>query len=35
MGNFHEYAHETNTGVEKSMSDYKGKPVLVLNVASL
>lgn len=25
--NFHEYKATTNAGVDKSMSDYKGKPV--------
>jgi len=33
--NFHEFKATTIDGKEVSMGDYKGKPILVLNVASL
>lgn len=35
MESFHDFKATTLDGKEASMADYKGKPVLILNVASL
>jgi len=35
MANFHEFSHTAMDGTEVSMESFKGKPILVLNVASL
>jgi len=35
MSSFHDFSAKTIDGVETPMSTYKGKPTLILNVASL
>jgi len=35
MASFHDFSATTLDGKETSFADYKGKPTLVLNVASL
>jgi hypothetical protein len=35
MADFYDFSAKTLDGKDQSMSDYKGKPVLILNVASL
>jgi len=35
MGSFHDFSTTALDGKEVSMSSFKGKPILVLNVASL
>jgi glutathione peroxidase len=35
MATFYDFSANTIDGKETSMADFKGKPVLILNVASL
>ena len=35
QADFYDFSAKTLDGKDQSMSDYKGKPVLILNVASL
>ena len=34
MSNAHEFSHRTIDGEEKSLADYRGRPMLIVNVAS-
>lgn len=34
MSNAHEFSHRTIEGEEKSLADYRGRPILIVNVAS-
>ena len=35
MASFYDFSATTIDGKEKSFADYKGKPIVILNVASL